>query len=517
MRQENGKWFFESYDEIRDYLKQDYPAYVYLDGQPYKVVRDGMVYNREHSMTAYPMEQNPAEKYVATQNFVRHEFSGATVLESFYKAAEHLAGILRTGEHETQTAFTAKELTVSVFKGGPDIVWPEQDTQMLYTLTTPTSRYQLLAERLFGMVDHMEAVENIATAKRRRFTIENVSAERRNIVARLEFDVDKMLPKMKKCWAKDELRPCMNQPAIEVESGMMAASNGHILAVHKLRGYRYDGPKTLMFKDISVPREVASMKGHVTVEIEEKKFTKTTKDANGNEHTECFDGLFISATDSTGKFGSVRQDGKFPNWRSVFPHEVGRAVAVDVKSWTDAAQRVIPHVSEYSCLMWLSAERGAKALDFCGENYDFSKTIKVSVPVSNGVADGVWVGVKGTQLVDTLAFSPDVMYFTAPDRALLFTSQDTVVICMPMLLNDQPETPRGPEKLVRFSIDSWVRKAVNVPAAKANGKAAGKPKATVKTVAPKATPSEDAGDKEATPSIEDRLRAALRRQLAMAA
>jgi hypothetical protein len=89
------------------------------------------------------------------------------------------------------------------------------------------------------------------------------------LTARITFVADKMVKNLKKCLGKRDLATFAQYPAIEVETGLMIATDGHILAATKLKGYRCElGEGVAVVNGTRMlPVEVLAMKGTVTVEI----------------------------------------------------------------------------------------------------------------------------------------------------------------------------------------------------------------------------------------------------------
>ena len=520
MKKKNNLWYFETYQEIRDYAAEGFPSIVFYPKLRSAFVKDGQVVHPvniggdpvgdeivEQGILYVPrqtkdvtvvgsLEDFPATDYAVMNLYRRQAFKAETPLDGFYQAAAHLASVLKAGDGERRTTFTAKEILVPEEKGGPKLVWPDKET-VLYTVETPTGCYQAPGDQLFRVTDAMEKAEGVGPAKRRRFTVGSASDDGRRIVARLTFEADKVIPKMKKCWAVEDLRPIMMYPAVELKTGIMVCSNGHILVAHKTKGYHADVTGTPLFDTVLMPREVVQMKGTVTVTAEEK------------------DGeLVIVATDAAGKSGQVTQKGRFPNWRSVIPRQFQTPFAVDAADWSKAVKRILPNLPEHSRLMKMKAACGAEEIEFSGSNYDYDEEAKVSVSVPGGIKDGLWVGMKATSLLTTLSFSPERMFFLDPKRATLFTNADTLCLLMPMILDDE-DKPDGPgrKSLVTFDLEKWIGPSASKPAKKARQQ---KPKV-------KAVKQEEASEVKAEPagpvtlSLSEQLRQALRRRLAAAA
>ena len=540
MEKRNNLWYFESYQEIRDYMAQGFPSRVYLVTRRATIVKGGQVihpknykrnddngeqvpqwqinngYVYEPSQTEIvtvigSLEDFPVEQYATRRNLVRHNIKAKTALEGLYKAGDLTAARLLTSS-DRSTTFTAKELTQPIDKGGVVLTWPKEEQEVLYTVTTDTGRYQTTEGMVYEMIDRMEKVEGIGPAKRRRFTIKPEAVAGRKVITRMQFEADKTLPKMKKCWSTEELRTMIFYPALEMKTGVMVSCDGHILAAHKLKGYRHEviNDDLLKFDMVFIPREVTAMKGTVTIEVE-------VNDA---------DDLLITATDASGRRGEVVQKERYPNWRSVIPSKVGKAIKVDAPAWEKAVKQILPQLNCASLLMYMDAEPDSKTITFSGEDYDFSKHATAQVDAKGGVNGGLWVGVKATIFLTVLSFGITDMHYTDRNRAILFHDDETVIIMMPMLI-DGIDEPRGPEKIVTFSLDEWVKAEVSTAVVKSIKpvKKQTKVKAKVFTKsAPKALPRSDRqpdhgglSDVPKGMTLEDRLRAALLKQLRMAA
>jgi len=531
MEKRNKLYYFESHDEIRDYMAQGFPSRVYLVARLRTVVKGDQVVHpanrsrNDNNGEAVPqwrinegyveeprqteivtvlgtIDDFPADAFATRHDFRRHETEADTVLEGLYEVGDLLAARLRTANSERRTLFTAQELLKPVDKGGVWIEWPEGEQEVLYTVNTATGRYQMCESQVFEMVDRMERVEGVGPAKRHRFAIQNATAQQRDIVARLQFEADKMLPKLKKCWADEGLRPNVQQAAIEVATGVAVSTDGHVLVAHKTKAYKADVTDgRLLWDMVFLPREIVQMKGTITVEVELN---------DGREQ-------IVTATDGSGRHGEVMQSQAYPNWRSVIPQNVGKGIRVDVKPWEAAVKQVLPHLCQASNLMYIDAGRGSKTITFKGEDYDFSKTVEASVQAPTGVNGGLWVGVKATSLLTMLGFQPDVMHFTDRSRALLFHNDQTLSICMPMLIDGLDE-PRGPEKMERFSLEAWEKKTMGEATTK---KAKPKAKqAAGKIQTPPPTPPLDgrgAATASNEPTFAERLREALLKHYRQAA
>lgn len=538
MEKRNNLFYFESYDEIRSHMAQGFPQCVYLVTHYCAILQGELVMrpkNRKPSDTyghrvskkqidegcvddwhlspdqvvMGNLEDYPCTDYAVRHNFRRTSIEADTPLAGLYEAGDILSALLRT-DGDRRTVFTAQELLKPKAKGGVELVWPEDAQDLLYTVTTPTGRYQVSADNLLGMIDRMEKVEGVGPAKRRQFTVMPKEQQGRKLMARMTFEADKTLPKMKKCWGEDEvLRPKLLYPVIELQTGVMVASDGHKLAAHKTRGYKSEVTVEPRYDLLFLPREVTQMKGTVSIVVE------TTDDGE----------LLITASDNSGRTATVEQHEHYPNWRSVIPRQVGKAIAVDAPAWEKGVKQLLPQLNGAYGLMYMDAEQGSKTICFSGEDYDFNKAASTTVPATGGVNGGLYVGVKATSLQTMMQFGVTKMHYTDPTRALLFRNDETVLICMPMLVDQPKDRPRGPEKTETFNLEKWIE--AEVQATKA-----AKPKAKKKAMKPKPAKPKQAAKVSGTNNsqvvtkqsascyqttdtvtLEERLREALRNQM----
>ncbi len=447
----SGLYFFESYEEIRNYVAQGFPTSVGLEQNENHyggyVGDDGKVLCHAGSELG-ALEDFPVKEFYTYHNFEAVAIKAATMLEGLYKAGELLAAQLVTHEEERRTLFTASEILKPLNKGGLMLDYPKEP-EPLYMITVQECRYTVAASSVFMTIDGAERVEGVAAAKRHRFTIRNKAAQC-EVLARCSFEVDKVLPKMKGMWDKGGVRPVMCQPAIDLQEGAIVSTDGRILALHKLHGFeRGEMKKELPWDVVSVPREVLGMKGTVTVEVQVAE--RTGKDIRE---------LRICATDAKRAYAEVTQKGHYPNYMSVFPAEVGPAIVIDAAAFTKAVKQVAPSVNTASQMMVLSAARGAAAITLSGKDVDYSMDASVVMPVEGGVPGGVRMGAKVPLTLKALMFNPTKVLFTDPGRAVLFDAADTIVLMMPMYLERWPEKADVPEKsdLREFSVGKWMKR-----------------------------------------------------------
>lgn len=243
------------------------------------------------------------------------------------------------------------------------------------------------------------------------------------------------------------------------------------------------------------------MKGRVTVDVVEG----TWKDESGNDVS----GIIITATDAGGRQAVVRQSGCYPNWRSVIPQEIGPAVAIDTQAVTDGVKRIMSQLNVASERFVLSATAGDMTMTLSGEDYDFSKCGNVTVGLPGKVPCDMEISLKASLVITAMGFSTDTMHYKGAQHAMMFLGASTLTMQMPMLIDEKFEGPKPTDKqMKRFNVGKWID---------GKGTVAKKAKSAVRKVASKDTPSAARPAVSPQLSFEDRLRAALKKQLAIAA
>ncbi len=376
-------------------------------------------------------------------------FEAENVLEGFYKAGEHLAEHVHTVGGERATSFTTKELNA----GGKKRVNTEPDdltVEYIYRVIAKTGTYQSGQGALWGIIASLEKVFGMSS-KRKAFVIKK-SVEIHNtndVMATISFDMDKEIPKMKKCLTDDEYRPTMMYPAIETATGIMIATNGHILVAHKLQGYDGDkqgGLPALFAGLLNVPREVLKMKGRVTIVVTE----------NPDEEN----GVIVTATDEHGCQGVVEQRGRFPNWRSVVPKEIGPDINIDTKAFAKSIKCISSQLSKASMKMTMEAKASDESLRLYGEDIDFSTGGDTKVEVTGGVPSSMKMAVKATALLVIINFNVNTMHYIDASSALIFKGAGTFAMMMPLQEEWMHEAPRTPDNQMQtFDVDECMRAA----------------------------------------------------------
>lgn len=432
--------------------------------------------------------------------YMTQDIEAGTMLEGLYIAGDMQAKNL-TAKKNRKFNLTAKELTTPVAKGGVELNELDENIWTEYRIVTPVGRYTVANKSLWALIDRAEIAMKVSPAKRHRFTILPAEQEDSDVVARFSFDADTMLPKMKPCLEKEAIRPIMMVPAVEVKTGVMIATDGHILAVHRLKGYQAEEDYERMEHGmVSVPKEVLQMKGRITVVVAKATWT---------EGKVKYDGLLITATDENGKSGEVHQSGRFPNWRSVTPSSnLSLPIPVDAQAMAKAVKLLLPQLNPVFPHLSMTAVCGAKELELNGGEIDFSMSGDVKLPIDGGMPTGIWMAINAQWLLQALAFKPTRMHYIEPSRPVLFFSDDTMVLVMPALREgSMPEGNYGVNTTTGFNLSEWLgekpepQKTVKKPEKKKEAKVVVKQAAQPK-------------DTTAQLSLADRLREALMARLA---
>lgn len=560
MKKIDKMWHFESHDEMRAYMAQGWPAEVYLttlkrvavrgeqvvtDVPEYVTIEKVQGWERKEGKV-FPAEElwkvrrvlgtidnYPAEDFAVRHQFERHVIHAGTMLDGLYQAGEHLAARAKVKGLDERDTFTAKEVCNFTGKGSLAVEWPESDVETMYTVETPTGRYQVSDFSLFDVIARAEKAEGVGAARQRRFTFATEVREGRATAARITFEADKAMSPLRRCWDDEQSRVVMCYPALDTKAHAIVCTNGKILIAHKLKGYTAEVTSELLWDTLNLPREVTQMKGTVTVDVELSDY---------REYDKSYASMTITAQDGTGKRGVVVQERRFPNWQSVIPRAVGRAITIDAKAMTKAVKQVMPQLNSASHRMCLTARRGAEAITLSGEDVDFSQSGTAQVPIEGGVACGVFTALNAQLTLAMLAFQPTQMHYTEQSRAVVFRNAETIGLMMPMCRADEPESTDyypAPNEMNTIDIEAWLAEsteakaqaapkrggrkhgakgtvlevkivgAVSQPAATAEPTAAPKTEVVVKTTSqPTAVPA---------PTLADRLREALRARLAQAA
>lgn len=249
--------------------------------------------------------------------------------------------------------------------------------------------------------------------------------DNKKLRARITFVTDKMVKNLKKCLEKKDLRAYATNPAIEVETGLMIATNGHILAVTKLKDYRCElGEGVLVVNGTRMlPVEVLGMKGTVTVEI--------MGDGQGNETVRVIDGQGTTA--------EMKQTTRYPHWRSAMPWNAGWPIDVDAKVWAASLNSMLKAMDkdddgpQYSVRLY--GERCDKTLRMSHCDWDGDEVMKQDLNVGQ-MPYKMFATFAGKKLQTILAFEPTAMRFVENVRPVMFYSADTLMLLMPLLVND---------------------------------------------------------------------------------
>lgn len=272
--------------------------------------------------------------------------------------------------------------------------------------------------------------------------------DNKKLRARITFVADKMVKNLKKCLEKKGINDYVTHPAIEVETGLMIATNGHILAATKLKDYRCElGEGVLVVNGTRMlPVEVLGMKGTVTVEIMGGDY--------GNET--------VRVTDSQGTAAELEQTVRYPNWRSAMPWSSGYPIDVDAKAWNSSLGGMLKAMDknddgpQYSVRLY--GERGDRALRMSHCDWDGDEVMKQDLNVGQ-MPYKMFATFAGKKLQTILAFEPTAMRFVENVRPVMFYSADTLMLLMPLLVNDDDGMGCKVESrdCDRFDLERWLK------------------------------------------------------------
>lgn len=316
--------------------------------------------------------------------------------------------------------------------------------------------------------------------------------DNKKLRARITFVADKMVKNLKKCLEKKNVREYATHPAIEVETGLMIATNGHILAVTKLKDYRCEmGDGVFVVNGTRMlPVEVLQMKGTVTVEIMGGDY--------GNE--------VVRVIDQHGTAAELEQTARYPNWRSAMPWSSGYAIDVDAKVWAASLNAMIKTMDKdddgplYSVRLY--GERGDKALRMSHYSWNNDETVKQDLEVGR-MPYKMFATFAGKRMQAILTFEPTAMRFVENIRPVMFYSADTLMLLMPLLVNDDDGMGCKVESkdCDRFDLERWLQ-------GEAQGVSKAKPKAKTTKAAKEAAEHQPSSIGHQS-SFAERLREAL--------
>lgn len=282
------------------------------------------------------------------------------------------------------------------------------------------------------------------------------------LLARITFAADKMVRNLKKCLDKKDPNDFKTHPAIEIETGLMVATDGRILAVTKLKDYRCELGDGVFVVNGSrlLPVEVLAMKGTVTVEMMEDK--------RGNE--------VVRVIDQQGTAVEQELKSRYPNWRGVMPWDAGYPIDVDAKVWSSAVSSMIKAMSKddapaYSVRLY--GERDSKTLRMSHYDWRGDETEKQDVAVGR-MPYKMFVTFAGKRLQTILAFEPTAMRFVENTRAAMFYSADTLILLQPMVTFDDDgdivSYKVDSKDCARFDLEKWMKGEVATKKAKPKAK-----------------------------------------------
>ena len=356
-----------------------------------------------------------------------------TMLAGLYEAGQHFASLLQANPGEKRTSFTAVDFVKDIDKGGADINWPKGEYKFTIN-TTKEGNYTVPGSRhLFTVIADVESMLRVTTAKRRAFAIQ--ACQQQAPLATITFTMDKITSKLRDFCAKDPLRKVIENPAIDIEAGIMVASDGRVLVAHKLQDYHRTVPdqivkrvelaKRIRYSQddiaricISFPKEALAFKGTVICEVRPAD-------------TDC--DLIVTVTDTNGKSAIVKQQISYPNWQAVMPSKQGLVFPIPagftntLKSFTKS----MPYPKDaQQTRICMNYQRYADKLLLLHNNPDYEISLKAEVPMYN--EQGIFVCLSATLLLKELQLGFDQIEYYGYEYTLVLKSSDTRAIIMPM-------------------------------------------------------------------------------------
>ena len=264
--------------------------------------------------------------------------------------------------------------------------------------------------------------------------------KKNNVSARIVFVADKMVAKMKKMLAKKDKGEFYIYPAIEMETGLMLATDGQVLTVHKLKDYTFEPSDGAVLGDV-VMLPVGALQMKVRVEV-------TVHVVDG--------GLLTVCHDEKGATAELQTGARYPRWRTVIPRDTGWPIDVDVKAWDAALKEIVPKMK--GCQLTpvrLYGEDKSKTMAICWDNVDTDDRGQKDVSVG-AMPFRMAVSLNGQKLRDVLAFQPTAMRFTDSAHALIFYDEDTLCLIVPVYGDDYGKCCVEKNRLEIFDLERWI-------------------------------------------------------------
>ena len=253
------------------------------------------------------------------------------------------------------------------------------------------------------------------------------------------FVADKMVAKMKKCLAKKGLHEYGIYPAIEMETGLMLATDGPVLVVHKLKDYAFMPSDGVVLGDVvMLPVGVLQMKGRVEV---------TVTVENGNVLTTC--------TDEKGTTAEQRTSSRYPRWRNVIPGMTGWPMDVNAKAWDAALNEIVPKMKGCAFTPVRLFGEAKSTLAICWNNLDTDDRGQKDVSAAV-MPFKISTSLNGQKLRDVMAFQPTDMRFVDSMRALIFYNDDTLCLMLPLADSDYEQCGADKNCLESFDLEKWI-------------------------------------------------------------
>lgn len=296
------------------------------------------------------------------------------------------------------------------------------------------------------------------------------------------FTVPKDIKKVLAFASKDEWRPQLSQPYIDLQRHVIAATSGKILVA---RHIAITEERNADLEDLQfLPREIEKMAGQeVTVQLCEDGTCIT--DAKGNVYTLSFR-------------GSARRP---PRWYTVVPQETSERLAIDATAIKKAIAAIC--VGGVAEKFTLSAEHGKEELSLSYTDIDYSINNETKLPVT-WKSEGLRISLNIQQTTIVLAMNPTSIRYHSADRAIVWGNEDTFILEMPMM-------PEGEEPYAKWST------LVNLPVDELFAKTKAEKKKEAKVVVKQIAQPKQTKDATAPLSFTERLRAALIARIAAAA
>ena len=256
-----------------------------------------------------------------------------------------------------------------------------------------------------------------------------------DVSVRAQFDADNVFPKMKRCLDVKRGYPVAEHPCLDLATGLLVASDGRIMAVHRLQGYSWQAKEGAQFDRVFLPAEVLDMKGTIKVTLSVVNWGDT----------------LTTVTDENNVTFSLQMTNHYPDWRACFGAVSSLPIVFGSKDWDKALKAFLPKGKDAYDYVRLSGTEKDSQFKL-GLIYSDNES---ALPVAfMPLTFHVWFS--GRYLRKVMTFQPTTMRYCDANRGSIFYNDDTIILLMPVSTEDEPSHIHAGDNDPSFRFDTWL-------------------------------------------------------------